>query len=173
MSTEINFVNSIIEGFFSHDKLVRTKSQEKFDELSKNLQELIYCLSQIFEQFKFFFFNFLWIFIVYILKLFILILILKLKKALRLNLLSFWKLINIYILWKTNFVFSLGLYTCILKVAIQWFKIKFWVWRKKFLLSIASLLIKKLLLHQLVFDKLINYKLIHFKFFISLEWLVS
>jgi hypothetical protein len=47
MSTEINFVNSIIEGFFSHDKLVRTKSQEKFDELSKNLQELIYCLSQI------------------------------------------------------------------------------------------------------------------------------
>jgi hypothetical protein len=47
MSTEINFVNSLIEGFFSHDKQIRTNSQEKFDELSKNLQELIFCLSKI------------------------------------------------------------------------------------------------------------------------------
>ena len=47
MSTEIQLVHSILEGFLSHEKETRTKSQEKFNELSKNLQELILCLSKI------------------------------------------------------------------------------------------------------------------------------
>merc|ERR1712032_1788022 len=47
MSTELQLVHSILEGFLSHDKEVRTKSQEKFNELTQKLQELILCLTQI------------------------------------------------------------------------------------------------------------------------------
>merc|ERR1712151_10957 len=46
-NTEIQLVHTILEGFLSHDKPTRTQSQEKFNELSQKLPELVFCLSQI------------------------------------------------------------------------------------------------------------------------------
>ncbi len=46
-SEDLQIITSVLEGFLNPNKEIRTQSEAKFNELSKNLQALIFCLSKI------------------------------------------------------------------------------------------------------------------------------
>jgi len=49
-SQDLQTLNLVLEGFLNPNKEIRTQSEAKFNELSKNLQAFIYCLSKIFNE---------------------------------------------------------------------------------------------------------------------------